>query len=633
MKRYHYYILAAAIALASCTKETQKENFVNAPAVIASQESYSDTKTTLSVDGGVGTIYWLPNEDINVFFGSTGAKYTSTNTENVTVASFETSAIIGSSEGGATNIWGLYPYNSAAVCNGSKVTTTIPSTQYGVPETFDTKLFTTLAHSTTRELQFFNVCGGVKFSLSRSDIKKITFRGNSGEVLAGKVDIGFSGGVPVATSVEAVSKITLTPKTGSTFSKDVNYYIITLPVSMTGGFTMTFETSTQIGTLNYTEKAVTITRSEFSRKENIDTYATFVDRPEYTEDLSAIGTANCYIVSDAGKYKFKAVEGNSATSVGDVKGVKVLWETFGTATAPKVGDLIKADVSYSDGYITFSTNNTYKEGNAVIAAYSDAACTNGKVLWSWHIWLTDKPEEQVYKNNAGTMMDRNLGATSATPGDVGALGLIYQWGRKDPFLSGDGISSDKQAASTLSWPAAVTSDSNIGTIAYSVAYPTTFITNNSSNGDWYYTGSVSTDNTRWQTSDKEKGLYDPCPQGWRVPDGGNTGVWATAFGSSSNFEDGPWDETNDGMNFGSGNGKLGRMQLGSATTIWYPALGYRYGGGGKLYYVGGSGRCWSCTPGNYLAYDLTFYYTGRVGPTYGDTRAGGRGVRCLLESK
>ena len=30
-------------------------------------------------------------------------------------------------------------------------------------------------------------------------------------------------------------------------------------------------------------------------------------------------------------------------------------------------------------------------------------------------------------------MDRNLGATSATPGDAGALGLLYQWGRKDPF--------------------------------------------------------------------------------------------------------------------------------------------------------------------------------------------------------
>ena len=27
-----------------------------------------------------------------------------------------------------------------------------------------------------------------------------------------------------------------------------------------------------------------------------------------------------------------------------------------------------------------------------------------------------------------------MGAVSATPGDAGAIGLLYQWGRKDPFV-------------------------------------------------------------------------------------------------------------------------------------------------------------------------------------------------------
>ena len=103
--------------------------------------------------------------------------------------------------------------------------------------------------------------------------------------------------------------------------------------------------------------------------------------------------------------------------------------------APAVGDLVK-NVSYSNGEITFRA--TDRKGNAVIAA-KDAA---GNILWSWHIWLTDQPVEHVYKNNAGTVMDRNLGATSATPGDIGALGLLYQWGRKDPFLGSSSISSN-----------------------------------------------------------------------------------------------------------------------------------------------------------------------------------------------
>ena len=186
--------------------------------------------------------------------------------------------------------------------------------------------------------------------------------------------------------------------------------------------------------------------------------------------------ANCYIVTKAGMYAFKAVKGNSSESVGSVASAEVLWESFGTHETPEVGDLVK-DVSYKDGEITFTA--TDRKGNAVIAA-KDVA---GNILWSWHIWMTDQPKEQEYYNNAGTVMDRNLGAISATPGDVGALGLIYQWGRKDPFLGSSSISSNTTAKSTITWPSPVSSKSSSGgnviingTIEYAIAHPTTFIT-------------------------------------------------------------------------------------------------------------------------------------------------------------
>ena len=54
-----------------------------------------------------------------------------------------------------------------------------------------------------------------------------------------------------------------------------------------------------------------------------------IDLSLYT-DLSTEGTANCYLVKGAGNYKFKAVQGNSDWSVGNVKKTEVLWETFGT---------------------------------------------------------------------------------------------------------------------------------------------------------------------------------------------------------------------------------------------------------------------------------------------------------------
>ena len=335
-------------------------------------------------------------------------------------------------------------------------------------------------------------------------------------------------------------------------------------------------------------------------------------------DLSSSQTANCYIISDSGAYMFKTVKGNSLTSVGSVASASVLWESFGTATTPTMGDLIKS-VSYKDGYITFQTPYTFNEGNAVIAAKD----VSGNILWSWHIWLTDHPEEQVYYNNAGIMMDRNLGATSATPGDVGSLGLLYQWGRKDPFLGSLSVSSLTVAKSTITWPSAVLSDSSTGTVAYATANPTTFIKYNSNNYDWYYTGSSSTDDTRWTTSSSNKSIYDPCPAGWRVPDGGSNGVWSKALGISSSYTE-TYDSTYKGINF---SGKFG-----DSPTIWYPASGYIGAGYGLLDYVGSYGKYWSASRyNNYGASVLNFYRDGNVELSDSSFFAGGNSVRCIQE--
>lgn len=325
------------------------------------------------------------------------------------------------------------------------------------------------------------------------------------------------------------------------------------------------------------------------------------DTKIYT-DLSAAGTANCYLIQGAGDYKFRSVIGNTDATVGNVKSVEVLWESFGTDEMPNVGDLI-ASVSYKNGYIRFSTPENFRDGNAVIAAKN----SKGTILWSWHIWCAEEGfNGQVYYNDAGTMMDRNLGATSATPGDVGALGLLYQWGRKDPFLGSSSISSSaKAAASTGTW--SITSG---GSPANAEANPMTFY------------NIMSLPNESWASL---KTTNDPCPHGWRVPDGGSNGVWARALGSSSSFDNSSlWDSTNRGMNF---SGKFG-----SDHTIWYPASGCRFYNGGGLDIVGGFGICWSASPYSNRAYYLHFNDDGYVGPSRNEfDRAYGFSVRCLQE--
>ena len=325
------------------------------------------------------------------------------------------------------------------------------------------------------------------------------------------------------------------------------------------------------------------------------------DDAVYT-DLSAAGTANCYLVQGAGNYKFRSVIGNTDATVGNVKSVEVLWESFGTDEMPNVGDLI-ASADYKDGYIRFSTPENFRDGNAVIAAKN----SKGMILWSWHIWCAEEGwQEQVYYNDAGTMMDRNLGATSATPGKIGTIGLMYQWGRKDPFMGASTFTSNTLALSTGTWSAA-----SGGSVALAEVNPTTFYTNtNLPSGSW----------------SSEKTAYDPCPTGWRVPDGGENGVWANAMMKTDFFTDGSL-EMDEGFNFSNA--------VGEYDMIYYPLSGYRHGDNGSLSSVGDFGEYWSCSTYSlygYQAYSLYFYGKGHVYLVFSPNRASGYSVRCQKEN-
>ncbi len=334
-------------------------------------------------------------------------------------------------------------------------------------------------------------------------------------------------------------------------------------------------------------------------------------------------TANSYIVSKAGDYKFKAThKGNSSTeAIGAITSAAVLWESFGTATAPAVGDLVK-NVAYSDGYIRFTA--TAAEGNAVIAVIDDKGTDDTEddvILWSWHIWLTDQPAEHVYNNSAGTMMDRNLGATSATPGDVGALGLLYQWGRKDPFLGSSSTSSSTVALSTITWPSPVMRSTLAHDATYHVANPTTFITSNSTyNFDWFISTGTNYYNDRWPDSGSPKSMYDPCPAGWRVPNGGENGIWAKAHGSSASYTH-TYDSNKKGHDFSG--------DFGESSPIWYPVVKRRSYETGNL--SSDNTVCyWSCSPTGNMVYYL-YTSSSNVNPASYAFRAFGQPVRCCKE--
>lgn len=276
MKKLIITALTLIFAVSCNVKELQAD-YIKAPIFYGQIESESFSKTGLSVDSdGVGTILWKPSDNINVFFGTKSVKYTSNNSEEAINVSFETKDAFTDIDAASNNNWGLYPYNSEAECDGLSVTTTIPNIQICADNTFGTDLFPMIAHTTSNDLHFLNICGGIKFSLSRDDIRSITFKGNNDEDIVGKVKVSINDdGKPETSIISGEKQITITPESGTTFKQNTNYYIVMPPVVLSNGFTMTFETETSVGTFIYKEKPVVIKRTIFSSKDQIDTYASF----------------------------------------------------------------------------------------------------------------------------------------------------------------------------------------------------------------------------------------------------------------------------------------------------------------------------------------------------------------------
>lgn len=88
--------------------------------------------------------------------------------------------------------------------------------------------------------------------------------------------------------------------------------------------------------------------------------------------------------------------------------------------------------------ISLAGKTQFDQGNAVVGVHLKG--DNKRFLWSWHIWVVDEYPWTPY-NGESTMpfMNRNLGARYWGHGlqngttDLRYSGLVYQFGRKDPF--------------------------------------------------------------------------------------------------------------------------------------------------------------------------------------------------------
>ena len=358
--------------------------------------------------------------------------------------------------------------------------------------------------------KFEDVNSAITFELT-GDYDSFTFSGNRKETLA-----------------YGVYQVKITPE-----SKDLAQYVndpvlsiecpfksgsntIYVPgnLDLTDGYTIKFKKGTLNTAILKTEEE---TKFSFGKAVDLGDIKGVVE--DYDDpfdpsiiDLDKDGNANCYVVTKAGSYKFKAVFGNDVNSfILDAAEADVLWETWNDASEVEAGSVI-ASASYAEDYIILKTPATLHPGNAVIAVRDE----EGTILWSWHIWV---PQTAITQSTYGDIMgegvevmDRNLGALVAAvagdaPVDPLSYGMVYQWGRKDPFTNAGEFNSGDQAT----WAG---EDEEVApgliTLADGIAHPR--LLGHVNNGSW----SEENDETLWG-NDGEKSIYDPCPVGYRVP--------------------------------------------------------------------------------------------------------------------
>ena len=332
-------------------------------------------------------------------------------------------------------------------------------------------------------------------------------------------------------------------------------------------------------------------------------------------DLSRYGTANSYIVASSNVgYTFKGnvkgcgnenggavIAGCNDWTLPEDSYIDVIY-TSDKENPEESELLVLENHSLIDGNVTFTVpgnpdpqDMSLKEkGNAIIAAYD---YKGGNILWSWHIWFTDRPKDQGY-GSGFAFMDRNLGALVApsTPDAIiGQLrssdrdrhgnrlenGFYYQWGRKDPIIpgwsqySGDQVNIATATKNVNTFYGAGRSGSNRGWHKYEVGVDDTKL--------WGYSSSEN----------MVKSVYDPCPPGYRLPehnswfkkyngasfiDSHNTtgeGQIATSFGHKNDaghlFNDSSGNGCSDSRNYCAGG-----LYTVSNINIWYPGTGWIY---------------------------------------------------------
>lgn len=499
MKKIVIWMALAAALLTACRNRLDTTPRP-APIVFTATAEDDVTKTSLSQNGSGYDVLWSDSDRITLVDAASKVGVYATSAGGAT-ASFDYES------GEEVSVAPFSAYYPASIYGGG--TPALPSEQnYAADNIAGSPMF---AVSSTTSLPFKNICGIVRLNVSTllpgRKVRRITL----------SADQGMSGIISNAATLEADNYVAAVSGTegvtldcgseGVALSTSATAFYFAVPEGSYTALSITVETVDGTSQTRIANKPIAVTRSRI-------TDITLSFNKLFT-NLSAAATANTYLVSAAGLYGFDAtakgngqldpMTGAKATKLNaaDIAGVKVLWEinSRGRAIKHDGSDYV---ILYNNGYVIFSTPDSFLTGVACVAIYD----SSDVILWSWDIWARSVPGTMTY--NEKTFMNCNLCAVSENYN----RGFLYQWGRKDAFSAATG-----SYASFAFVPALLTAFNTvtgIHTMAYTIANPTSHINNGDANS---WMPQEEYEKHPWM--DGIKTIYDPCPAGWRVPTSDN----------------------------------------------------------------------------------------------------------------
>ncbi len=373
--------------------------------------------------------------------------------------------------------------------------------------------------------EFKNVCGGLLLRINDYQalgikIARIEVTARGGEQIAGKITVEAATGTPQLNQGTTGTSVTVDCGSGANISSNGDLskpdgFLVFLPAgTYAQGFSFRITDTEGCRYEIETAQAVTVTAGVVTPLQSLPLTRYYGSANCYRTDASAqtlsIDATPYYTFSQNYVHEEIRCTDASGAPTGIPAKAQVVWQQPAAGASGSVVDAPTMEGS------TLKVPVTGTKGNAVVAVCK----SDGTILWSYHIWVSEAQDIACRFEEAGayTMLDRNLGATSTTPKDRNAYGLFYQWGRKDPFARNLTATrpGGKPYESTPS-DLVKTEDATeaTGTIAYATRNPQTRLL---AAKEWY-TGTGGNDLLWGGTAEGSvKTVYDPCPEGYRVPE-------------------------------------------------------------------------------------------------------------------